>query len=318
MKTEREENNPDKGKSAGLNEMFVDNHEISITGKKLRIASIRHDWNEDVEDPETMVKLLKKRPHKVDIFTFMQRLPESRPKYKYHMEWDNVAAIPIRSYDYWLKKQINQESRNKIRKAEKKGLRIVQVPFNEDLVKGIYEIYNETPIRQGKPFTHYGEDIETLTRIHETFLDHSYFIGAYFKDELIGFIKLVHAGRYIRTMHLLAMIRHRDKAPMNGLLAKAIEICCQKEAPYLVYGQFTYGKLGSDSLMDFKRFNGFEHIILPRYFVPLTVRGEIAIKLNVHNGFINIAPKRLVKSGLAMRRKWYEMKQGLAEATRGQ
>jgi len=53
------------------------------------------------------------------------------------------------------------------------------VPFDETLVRGIWEVYNESPVRQGKPNTHYGKDIETVYKEEATFLDHSIFIGAF-------------------------------------------------------------------------------------------------------------------------------------------
>jgi hypothetical protein len=288
--------------------LWADNHEITITGRLLRIASVKHDWNEDIEAPEAIIKLLQSGNCRADIFTFIQRFPESKPKYNYCVEWDNVAAIPIKNYDHWLNNQINQESRNKIKKAEKKGVHVKVVNFDDDLMAGIHKIYNETPIRQGKPFSHYGKDVQTLKDIHATFLESSCFIGAYYKDELIGFIKLVHAGRFMRTMHILAMIKHRDKAPMNLLLAKSIEICCQKNIPYLVYAKFTYGKVGSDTLMYFKRDNGFESIIIPRYYIPLTNWGTVALKLKLHHGIVQVIPGKMIRELRDLRAKFYTKK----------
>lgn len=295
-------------KSESNHNLFADNHEIAVTGRLLRMASVRHDWNEDVEAPETIITALKSSNCNADIFTFIQRLPESKPKYNYRMEWDNVAAIPIKNYDHWLNNQINQESRNKIKKAEKKGVHVKVVNFDDDLMVGIHKIYNETPIRQGKPFSHYGKDVQTLKDIHATFLDSSCFIGAYCKDELIGFIKLVFTGRYMRTMHILATIKHRDKAPMNLLLAKAIEICCQKDIRYLVYAKFTYGKVGSDTLMYFKRDNGFESIIIPRYYIPLTRWGETALNLRLHHGIVEVIPEKMIRKLRDLRAKFYTKK----------
>ena len=82
------------------------------------------------------------------------------------------------------------------------------------------------------------------------------------------------------------MIRHRKVASTNALIAKAVEVCAEKQAPYLVYGSIDYGKKGSTSLADFKRHNGFEKINLPRYYVPLTLKGRIALNSNFHKGLI--------------------------------
>ena len=141
--------------------MIVADKEITITGRLIKTAELKEEWDEDLEDPETFIKILKNSEVKADIFTFMQRLPESKPKYKYHMEWDSIAAIPITSYENWLKKQIVQNSRKKIGLAQRKGVIIKLIDFNHELVKGILDIYHETPIMQGKPNRQYHTDFET-------------------------------------------------------------------------------------------------------------------------------------------------------------
>ena len=288
--------------------MLVENKEITVSGKCVKIARHKEEWDEDVEDPVALVQHLKNIGIKADMFTFMQRLPESKPKHNFHMEWDNVAALPIKSYEYWVKKQLHQNPRNKIRIGQKKGVKLRICDFNDEFIKGMIDIYNETPIRQGRSFPDYGIDFETAKKGNSSFINRAIFVGAYYKNELIGFVKLVFAGKFVRTMGILAKVAHRDKAPMNLLIAKAVEICAEKKIPYLVYGKFIYGKHGSDTLQDFKRYIGFESITLPRYFIPLTVWGGIIIKLRLHNGIIGIIPKKLIRILLNLRTKWYEKK----------
>lgn len=300
-----------KGKLVKIKKIFIDNMEILIIGKLIKVAKIKEEWDVDIEDPVALVKKLNLSGVKIDIFTFMQRLPESNPKFSYYMEWDNVAAIPVRNYDYWFNNQLHQNPRNKIRKAIKKGVMVKQVEFNDELVQGITEICNETPIRQGRPFGDYGKNFDTLKKEHSTFLDKATFAGAYFNNELIGFVKVVSAGKYMRTMGILSKLKHRDKAPTNLLIAKAVEICAEKKIPYLVYAKFAYGKLGSDTLQDFKRYLGFEHIILPRYYIPLTTMGKIAIKFNLQHGVVGILPIKAVRTLLTLRNWWYTKKSSL-------
>jgi hypothetical protein len=122
--------------------MTVDDKEIKITGRLIKTAELKEDWDEDIEDPETFIKKLKSSGVKADIFTFMQRLPESKPKYNYFIEWDSIAAIPITSYENWIKKQIVQNSRKKIGLAQRKGVTIKLIDFNDELVRGILDIYH--------------------------------------------------------------------------------------------------------------------------------------------------------------------------------
>ncbi len=288
--------------------MHIDNHEIVITGNIVKIVRFKEEWDIDVDDPENVLKKLKYHKIKADIFTFRQRVPESKPKFNFFTEWENAAALPIKSYDHWLKYQLHQNPRNKIRLAQKKGVVVKICAFDDNLITGIASIYNETPIRQGKKFPDYGITFEDTKKGHATFLDRATFIGAFFNDELIGFIKVVTAGKYARTMGILSKIAHRDKAPMNLLIAKAVEVCAEKSMGYLVYGQFKYGKLGSDSLQEFKKYLGFESIAIPRYFVPLNSWGRLILLLRLHNGIVGWLPRKIIRFILDLRSKFYSKK----------
>lgn len=285
--------------------MHIDNNELIVSGKLVKIVQFKEEWDIDVNDPEAIIKKMKNTGIKADIFTFKQRLPESKPKFNYYMEWDNVAAVPITTYEYWLKYQLYQNPRNKMRIAQKKGVELKISEFNDDLIDGITKIYNETRIRQGRIFKDYDATFEETKKGHSTFLDRADFITAHYKDELIGFIKIARSDRYARTMGILSKISHRDKAPMNLLIARAIELCAEKNIPYLVYGKFTYGKKGRDLMQDFKRYLGFESIALPRYFIPLSAWGRIALTLKLHNEIKELIPRNLLKIILLLRSKWY-------------
>ena len=102
------------------------------------------------DDPEAVLEGLRNSGIRVDLFTFLQRLPETSPKYAYHMEWDNLAVLPVSTFDHWWTQQIRSLPRNRARQAEKKGVVLREVPIDEALFKGIVEIYNECPMRQGK------------------------------------------------------------------------------------------------------------------------------------------------------------------------
>ena len=294
-----------RGKIKEVEGIRIDGHELVVAGKYLTIAKLKEEWDDDIEHPEAIINALEKSGMNVDLFTFVQRLPESRPKYSYPMAWDNVAAIPIGMFEDWLERQIHPNHRNKIRKAKKEGVEIRRVPFTDDLVVAISAIINEVPIRQGIPFGDYGKDFETIKMEHATYLERADFIGAYFRDELIGYIKLVFAGRYMRTMQVLSMLQYRSKATMNALMAEAVKICSERQIPYLVYGKYDYGKVGSDSLREFKSFNGFEHILLPRYHIPLTAKGRACLLAGLHRGIREILPRWIVRALLAARRACY-------------
>lgn len=273
----------------------------------IRIARLSAEGYEFVDDPPSFISGMKNNNIKADIFTFTQKLPDTKPMYSYYMEWDNVAALHITSFEHWWTKQLNDKTRNMIRRAEKKGVVVKIVDFDDEFARGITNIYNEEPMRQGKPFWHYGEGFETVRKENATFLERSYFIGAYFESELIGFIKLVYEKNFASMMQIISMIKYRDKAPTNALVAKAVEICAIHQIPYLVYAKFSaHGMKKRDSLSDFKYHNRFEKIDIPRYYVPLTMKGSIAVKLKLHRKIAQLLPENLLVIMKDIRRKWYE------------
>lgn len=285
--------------------MLLDNNEVIVKGKFVKIIQFREEWDIDVDDPELVINKIKSYGIKANIFSFQQRLPESKPKFNYYMEWDNIAALPITNYDDWFKRVLHQHPRNKMRIAQKKGVEVNIFEFNDETLKDIISIYHENPLRQGAPNIDYNIDFETAKKANSTFLDRATFIGAYYKNELIGFIKLVSAGKYTRIMGILGKIAHRDKASMNLLMAKAVEICDTEKTPYLVYAKFDYGKIGSETLRNFKLYFGYESIVLPRYYIPLNLRGKMILKLRLHQGIVGFLPRRLIRVLLNLRRKYY-------------
>lgn len=288
--------------------MVVNDKEIKVSGRIIKIAELKEEWDVDIENPETFIRDLKRNGIKADIFTFMQRLPESKPRFNYYMEWDSIAAIPITTYDHWIKKQVVQNSRKKIGLAQRKGVTVRPMDFNDELVKGILDIYHETPLLQGKPNRQYRTDFETAKRLNSTFLDRAQFIGAFYEGELIAYIKLVTAGKFMRTMGILAKVAHREKGAMNLLIAKAVEICAEKKMPYLIYAKFKYGKSGSLTLMEFKKNLGFESIVVPRYYIPLNNIGKVFLKFKLHRELVEYLPEKMVRKLLEMRTRWYEKK----------
>ena len=292
--------------------------QIRVQGRAVRIGRLDADKYQFLDDPEAMLAGLKESGKRIDLFTFMQRLPESTPKYQYPMEMDNLAAIPVSTFDRWWNHQIGFKARNKAKQAEKKGVTVREVRFDDVLVKGIWEIYNECPFRQGKPFGHYGKNLETVHKEEATYLDSSIFLGAFLGEEMIGFVKMVHDETRTQAglMNIVSMIKQRDKAPTNALVAHAVRACADRKISYLVYSNFAYGKKEKDSLSDFKERNGFQKMDLPRYYVPLTPLGRLALRLGLHKRLTDRLPESVAAKLREYRNAWYNRKlQSVAEAS---
>lgn len=300
-----------KGKPVSVPAVVIEDRTILVLGKWIRIAAV-HDENwvegEIIKDPETAVARLKKDKLEADLFTFAQRLPDVEPRFQYPMEWDNAAAIPLSTYTDWWENRIPQAARKNVRRSAKRGVVVRTVQLDDQFIQGITDIYNETPVRQGKPFPKYGQDFETVKKDVSQILERSQFIGAYFGNELIGFVKLVYLGRVASILSINSKSQHFDKRPTNALVAKTVEICCEKGMSHLLYGRYAYGKKVSSPLTEFKRRSGFEKILIPRYFIPLTVRGRMILKLNLHLGLVGVLPGGLVDFLVKMRAWLFEKK----------
>ncbi len=290
---------------------FIEAHgrSIKVEGNLIRVARVDGEKYRFLDDPESVIQGLKNCGTRVDLFTFMQRLPESAPKFSFPMEWDNFAALPISTFENWWK-QVGPKTRNMARLGEKRGLRIAEVPFDDSLVRGIWEIHNETPIRQGKQFPHYGMSLERAREYAGTFLADSIFIGAFVDDKIVGFAKLTidESRTQAGLMHILSMVAHRDKAPTNALIAAAVRACVERSIPYLVYANFSYGNKQTDSLSVFKQHNGFSRVDVPRYYVPLSPLGKAALRLGLHHNLLDRIPEPLIAKLRELRSAWYHRK----------
>ena len=265
------------------------------------LVGLEDDWYEDLPDPHVVISALRNNPgFRPDIFTFWQRLPETEPKYSFHMETESVAVLRIESYDHWFNKQINSKARSAIRKSQKVGVEVREADFDDEFVRGVVKIFNETPSRQGRRFWHYGKNFEAVKTQFSRFLFREDLVGAYYQNELIGFIMLGNAGRYGVLGQILSMVSHRDKATNNALMAKSVEICARKKLSYLIYAFWA-----ESSLTDFKRHSGFEEVKLPRYFVPITQKGKLPLKFGLHRGWKAAVPDHIKNPLKQMRRNWY-------------
>jgi hypothetical protein len=288
---------------------------IAVRGTLIKVAFVYDEWwlEKELEDPNACVKMLKKKESRrlhADIFTFAQKMPGSTPRYDFPMELDSVAATRTSSFKEWWE-GLPQEARKNVRRSQKRGVTIALKDFDDDLVRGILDVNNDTPMRQGKPNVHYGKSFEQVKKDHSSFIDRSDFICAYLGDEMIGFIKMVYRGDVAAILNLAVKATHNDKRPANAMIAKAVERCEAKNVQYLTYGMFNYGNKRNSPLQEFKRRNGFGEVLTPRFYVPLTSWGKLAMKANFHRGLLGILPASLITAGLNARSKWYDVKQAV-------
>ncbi len=287
-----------KGKWFRVPTLNVDGKNIIIRGKWLKTAFIHdEEWlDTEVGDPVFCVRTLKdQKPDglSADVFTFAQKIPATKPKYSYFLEWDSIAAVPVTTFKNWWE-GLPQETRKNVRRSQKRGVKVCVKKLDGGLLQDLVNLNNDSPLRQGKVFTHYGKTLDQVTKDQADFLDRSDYICAYAGQELIGVVKLIYRGDVASILTFLPKARHNDKRPANALIAKVVELCEEKKMSYLTYGMFNYGNKRDTPLREFKIRNGFSEVLVPRFYVPLTIKGAISVRLKLHRGLLGLLPHRVI------------------------
>ena len=243
------------------------------------------EYRRDFIPTEVFFKKLAERD--IDVFTFIERKWSSSLP---HVEssWvkteDNIAVVRVTTYSDWLT-AVGKKTRNMIRKAEKSGVKTEVVEASQQLVEDVFKIYNETPIRQERAFPHYGISLSNVKEIVFSAEDDT-FIGASLDGEVVGFIQLVYGDKIAIIQQILSLQKHSDKAINNTLIAKAVEVCASWKVEWLMYA-----RMGNHPSLDrFKENNGFTKLVFPRYYVPLSAKGSLAISLGLQRDIKDSLP----------------------------
>lgn len=297
-----------RGKWIEVPALWTSGQPIVIQGKRIRIASLHdEEWlEEELRNPAECLKRLKQSQGELraDIFSFMQKVPSTKPRYNYPMERRSVAVANVARFEEWWG-SLPQETRKNVRRSRKRGVTLQVRGFDSDVIQGIVGVQNETPIRQGRRYPHFGKSFEQVKHDHGAFVDRSDFICAYFGEEFIGFLKLVYRGNIASILQLNSKVAHYDKRPSNLLLAKAVELCEARAISHLIYGRFNYGTNSDSSLREFKERHGFYEMLVPQYFVPLTRWGRVCVKLHLYRGAMHFVPERILSLARTLRLRWY-------------
>jgi len=299
-----------KGQWVTIPVFDVDDKKLIATGKWLRTARVRGEemLEAELENPDVYIAALKgdaEETLNADIYTFTQKLPATHPKYSYPMEWESVAAIHLTCFKDWWD-GLPQETRKNVRRSQKRGVTVTIKEFDDDLIQAIRQVNDESPLRQGARNAYYGRSQEETKKLYGEFVGRCDFICAYFGDELIGFLHLVHRGDVASILNLTTKPSHFDKRPANALIAKMIELCDAKDISYITYGLYNYGNKRDHPLRTFKIRNGFGEILVPRFLVPLNRWGWLCMKVKLHRGLIGILPHSVITLAAGARSLWYK------------
>ena len=277
--------------------MLINKTEISVSGRMVRIARVRHEWFEFLDNPPAFIEELR-RADVADVATFLQEAHVERPTWSYLQQTTHASVLSFKNFDDWWK-GLKDKARNQARKAQKTGVELRPARLDDDFLRGVKAIYDESPLRQGRKFTHYGKDLAEIREDLSSFPECTTFTGAYHDGRLIGFVKLFEGNRIMRIVHIIATFADRDKCPMDALMVRAVEMAGQKGIFHLHYGDWAHGGLGA-----FRLKYGFERHDCPRYFVPLNGRGALSLKLGLHRRFRDRIPQIWKTRAAGLRGKW--------------
>lgn len=253
-----------------------------------KIAHYAEEYERNITVTNEFIEKLREQD--IDVFTFLERkwcCPTPNPPNTWMKSEDNVGLLEIKDYDDWWSK-VGKKTRNMVRRAEKSDVKVSVVEPSEKLAEGMWKIYNETPIRQERAFTHYGQSLQSVTwNMHVA--KKSTFICAFLQEELVGFIQIIYGDDIAIISQILSMQKYWDKALNNALIAKAVEVCASKSIKWLMYG-----RIGNHPSLDrFKESNGFVKFHITRYYIPITEKGKIAIRLGLHRELKDALPQSL-------------------------
>jgi Acetyltransferase (GNAT) family len=244
-----------------------------------------------LSDPESVMPQLRNTP--IDLFTFLEKPGESAD-FRYPSEEDQFAVLQMSDYEQWLK-LVGQKTRNLVRKAEKFGVTVTESALTDEVILAIRDAYNETPVRQGKPYHHYGTDEAHVRERFSTFSDRSILLAARHEGNIVGTARMIvdNSGDFAGIIHFLSLMSYRDKSVNNALMSACVKTCIDRRIKQVVYERLTYGNKGVDALANFKRHNGFTAVPVKRYWIPMTRVGSVAMKLGLHRSLRSYVPESI-------------------------
>ena len=65
-----------------------------------------------------------------------------------------------------------------------------------------------------------------------------------------------------------------------------------------------WGSGGAGGLVEFKVANGFQCVEVPRYYVPFTLLGRLALRAGIHGGIAKRIPKGCMEAAANVRKWW--------------
>jgi hypothetical protein len=170
----------------------------------VKLASDIQEYEKNIQPTDQFTAKLRDKG--IDIFTFLDRrwcCPITNPPANWIKEEDNVGLLEIKDYNSWWQ-AIGKKTRNMVRRAEKNGVKVAVVEPSDKLAESIWKIYNETPIRQERAFTHYSEPLN-IVKGNMYAAKNNTFIAGYLGEEIVGFIQILYGDNIVIVSNILSL-----------------------------------------------------------------------------------------------------------------
>ncbi|MCW3999783.1 MAG: hypothetical protein NWE93_06055 [Candidatus Bathyarchaeota archaeon] len=214
----------------------------------------------------------------VDVISFPQRsFFDNIEHYPFYSKTETIGLLTLENHDMWFN-NLRKSERRLIRKARQLGIETHIRRKNENDNKAIFNLYHETPVRQGMIFSPYFGYSKTNTIGDFAGADaESLMIAvAYLDGRLVGLL-CCRVGTLGARFQTFISTSRRIPGLNNLLIDCIVNAACERKLRFIVYGHMNI----MPSLDEFKIHNGFRPHSERRYYVPLTQRGAALSRLGL-------------------------------------
>ncbi len=227
--------------------------------------------------------------------------PEDYVKALYSWFRDHKAGIQViyahmihtsgTTFDEISKRRFSKQSRNRIRKAEKRGVEVIKIDNPDGIREWIDDIYvcNLSALKRQRRLGTYPDSykdvyLSELMSSKNLLKDHFNIYAAIHRERLIAYIVIAEFNKLMQVNKAMSHANFLDKCPNDALVAHIVKDACERGFDWFQYGWDRVkrgGKIRSlyASLQNFKFKFGFEEIPIHIYRLGLNRKGAILKRL---------------------------------------